>query len=152
MATQASLARQHQTCSDVRWRAKWEAFDKDVQERLRLGGLGNPVAWAYAFVGEAAEDLGEIMLDYVQGLCGPLDADGGTTWGDLLVELCELHEASKRPTLAHGKRVAAVSDLQLVVDQAQLAETVAQPAARTPMVGTCCGRIPIIPVPVGRSI
>ena len=86
-----------------------------VQELLTAGGFGTPLAWAYAFVDEAAEEWEQAAVDCAEGLCGLLPEDG---WLHLSSELLAPASASAQATVSHGTRVAAVSDLQLSVDEA----------------------------------
>jgi hypothetical protein len=80
---------------------------------LTAGGLGSPLAWAYAFVDDPPDEWEQAAVDYTEGLCGSLPGDG---WMSVSAELLTLATVSMRATVSHGKRVAAVSDLQLSVD------------------------------------
>ena len=101
----------------MNWQKAWNDFDPEVRDQLITGGLSSPVDWAYAFEDEKDEDLAEAVAAYAEGLCGPLVLEG-LDWVDYEDELLALLAAAKRPTEAHGGRVAAVTDLQLFVDQA----------------------------------
>ena len=113
MAMTTAAARQLQTRSDPGWRQAWSCFDAQVQGLLTAGGLGTPLAWAHAFVDDPPDEWEQAAVDYAEGLCGPLPGDG---WVSVSKELHDLASASMRATASHGKRVAAVSDLQLSVD------------------------------------
>ena len=93
MATPAIAARRLQARSDSGLRHAWDRLEVRVQERLTAGGLGTPLSWAYAFVDEPADDLEQAMIDYAEGLCGPLP-DGG--WYDLSVKRVALGPPRKR--------------------------------------------------------
>ena len=101
--------------SEARGRLPIEASDA-----LRRAGLADCRFWAHLV--EDEDDLEEVILDTILGLCSPLELefeDGDMLmWKTLLPELISLTQAAKMPAKRVEGRMARVSDVQIVLDHA----------------------------------
>ena len=92
----------------------------EARDALVRAGIADCRFWAHLAEGE--DDPGEVVLDTVLGLCGPLGlefAEGDVLlWDTLLPELLGLTTAAKAPASRCEARMVRVSDVQITLDHA----------------------------------